>query len=190
MADYYKTSASVAEYIEMAKEVNGSKLIAELKTYAPTHTRLLELGSGPGTDWQLLSSDYEVVGSDNSLEFLRHLKNAYPTGQFLELDAVTIEIEEKFDVIYSNKVMHHLHDDELHQSILRQKAILNPQGIICHSFWKGEGSETFKGLFVNYHHIDSLNDLFGPYFDLLLTKTYAEFEAGDSLLMIAKRKDM
>ena len=189
MSDYYKTQASVAEYIEMAKDVNGGALIKKLQKHLPTPAAILEIGSGPGTDWNLLSAHYEVTGSDNSPEFLLHLQATYTNGRFLELDAVTIETTEKFDGLYSNKVLHHLHDEELRTSILRQKEILNPDGIICHSFWKGEGSEMFKGMFVNYHDHSSPLDFFGQGFDLLLTEPYAEFEPEDSILMIAKRKE-
>ncbi len=188
MAEYYNTKASVEEYIQMAKDVHGGELIAKLKPLIPADSRVLELGSGPGTDWKLLSADYKVVGSDNSPEFLHHLQTTFRGGRFLDLDAITIDTTERFDVIYSNKVMHHLHDEELRQSIRRQQAVLEPGGIICHSFWKGEGSEVFKGLYVNYHTSESLGDFFGPNFDFLLVQTYAEFEAEDSILMIAKRK--
>ena len=41
-------------------------------------------------------------------------------------------------------------------SVKKQYEILNSDGIICHSFWKGEGSEIFKGLFVNYHNETTL----------------------------------
>lgn len=188
MADYYHTQESVAEYIQMARDVNGGELIDKFKPFLLPTASLLELGSGPGTDWRILSKDYVVTGSDNSSEFLRHLKSANPDGHFLELDAITLNTTNKFDGIYSNKVLHHLKDEELHQSIARQAEILNSQGLICHSFWKGEGSEIFKGMFVNYHSEKSINDFFGHHFELLLTETYTEFEEGDSLLMIARRK--
>ncbi|MDW3191377.1 MAG: class I SAM-dependent methyltransferase [Cytophagales bacterium] len=188
MSDYYKTQASVAEYIQMAKDVNGGALIKKLQMHLPAPASILEIGSGPGTDWNLLTAHYEVTGSDNSPEFLKYLQTNYAKGQFLELDAVTLETTEKFDGLYSNKVLHHLRDEELKTSIIRQKAILNPDGIICHSFWKGEGSEMFKGMLVNYHDHTSLLDFFGKDFELLLTEPYAEFEPEDSILMIAKRK--
>jgi len=73
-------------------------------------------------------------------------------------------------------------------SIKRQCEILNPQGIICHSFWQGEGSEVFKGLFVNYHSEASLRDLFDPYFEILVLEAYREFEEDDSLLLVGRRK--
>ena len=148
--DYYKTKESVEEYIQLAKDVNGKKLIEKLEPFLPAQSKLLELGSGPGTDWRLLNELYEVTGSDNSIEFVKHLKVNNPNGKFLELDAITLETDRTFNGIYSNKVMIHLQDKELKASIKRQAHILRSDGIICHSFWKGQDSEIFKGLFVNY----------------------------------------
>lgn len=105
---YYHTKKSVDEYIELAKGVNGEELIEKLKQYLPLQSTLLEIGSGPGSDWAILNSSYSATGSDNSLQFLRHLRHKYPQGKFLKLDAVTINTLEKFDGIYSNKVLHHL----------------------------------------------------------------------------------
>lgn len=84
--------------------------------------------------------------------------------------------------------MHHLKDHELIDSIKRQYDILNDEGIICHSFWKGEGSEVFKGLFVNYHLEHVLQDFFEAYFETLVIESYAEFEEADSLLFLGKKK--
>ncbi|MEO1049685.1 MAG: class I SAM-dependent methyltransferase [Bacteroidota bacterium] len=187
---YYQTKASVEEYIKLAEDVNGGELIDKLKQFLPRHSTVLEIGSGPGTDWEILNSDYKVVGSDFSQEFLNHLTSHHPAGRFLELDAITLKTDEKFDGIYANKVMHHLKDDELVKSINRQYDILNPDGIICHSFWKGEGSETFKGLFVNYHTESELRTFFEEDFEILLIESYAEFEEADSLLLIGSKNKM
>ena len=184
---YYNTKESAEEYIRLAKDVNGADLIKEFKKHLSPQAELLELGSGPGSDWQILSEDFQVVGSDNSKEFLRHLSATDPTGKFLELDAISLEVEQKFDGIYTNKVLHHLTDDELKESIKRQHEVLRAQGLVCHSFWKGKGSETFKGLYVNYHTEEELSLMFGAYFEPLLIKCYAEFEADDSILFIGKK---
>jgi len=186
--EYYKTKESVEEYIRLAKDVNGSQLIEKLERVLPANSVLLELGSGPGTDWQILNESYNVIGSDNSTEFLNHLNAVNPNGVFLELDATTLKTNKKFDGIYSNKVMHHLKDNELIDSIKRQYEILNSNGIICHSFWKGKGSEIFKGLFVNYHSGVSLKRIFKEYFKIISIESYKEFEDDDSLLLIGKKK--
>ncbi|CAL2078711.1 class I SAM-dependent methyltransferase [Tenacibaculum sp. 190524A02b] len=186
--DYYKTKASVAEYIELAKDVSGKDLIEKLKPFLPDTASLLEIGSGPGTDWNLLNTTYNVVGSDNSEVFLKHLTTHNPTGEFLLLDAITLDTDKKFDGLYANKVLHHLTNDELLASIKQQVGLLNTNGVICFSFWKGEGSEMFKGMFVNYHTKNSLSSFFEANFEILLLESYQEFEADDSLLLIAKKK--
>jgi len=186
--EYYKTKESVEEYIHLAKDVDGKQLIEKLELVLPSNSVLLELGSGPGSDWQILNKSYNVTGSDNSIEFLNHLITENPDGEFLELDAATLNTDKIFDGIYSNKVIHHLKDNELSDSVRRQFEILKPGGIICHSFWKGEGSEIFKGLLVNYHSNKSLSEIFGDYFEILSIESYNEFEDGDSLLLIGRRK--
>ena len=186
--EYYKTKESVNEYIKLAQDVNGEELIEKLKLVLKANSTLLELGSGPGSDWKILNKTYEVVGSDNSKEFIDHLRKTNIEGQFLELDAISLETTEKFDAIYSNKVLHHLNDQELGQSIKRQFEILNPDGIICHSFWKGENSEIFKGLFVNYHQEKELKSFFGNHFEIISTESFKEFEQDDSILLIGKKK--
>lgn len=186
--EYYKRKESVAEYIKLAKDVNGRELIEKLEQVLPLNSTLLEIGSGPGMGWEILNKSYNVTGSDNSTEFLIHLIAENPNGEFLELDAVTLKINKKFDGIYSNKVMHLLQDNELANSVKRQHEILNTDGIICHSFWKGEGSEIFKGLFVNYHSETNLKEIFKDYFEIISIEDYKEFEDNDSLLLIGKKK--
>lgn len=186
--DYYKTRESVEEYIELAKDVDGRKLIEELKQVLPSDSVVLEIGTGPGTDWKILKESYKVIGSDYSAEFINHLITNYPEGEFIEMDAITLLTDKKFDGIYSNKVMHHLSDKELIDSLIRQYEILNSNGIICHTFWKGEGSEVFKGLFVNYQSESTLRRIYQKYFEILSIEEYKEFEDNDSLLLLGRRK--
>ena len=186
--EYYKTKESVTEYIKLAKDVNGKELIEKLEQILPLNSVLLEIGSGPGTDWKILNKFYRTIGSDNSTVFINHLISENPNGEFLELDAITLKTNMKFDGIYSNKVLHHLTDNELSESIKRQYELLNSNGIICHTFWKGEGSEVFKGLFVNYHSEVGLKEFFENYFEILSIANYKEFEDNDSFLLIGKKK--
>ena len=88
-SEYYHTKDSVEEYIRLAKDVNGGDLIRQLAEVLPANSSVLELGSGPGTDWEILNRSFRVTGSDLSREFLRHLQARFPGGDFLEVDAVT-----------------------------------------------------------------------------------------------------
>jgi len=80
---YYKTKESVEEYIELAKGVNGKNLISKLEQVLPSGSKLLELGSGPGSDWEILSKSYKITGSDFSKEFLDHLIVKHPNEEFV-----------------------------------------------------------------------------------------------------------
>lgn len=188
MAKYYHSKESVDEYIQMAKGHDGRLIIPKLKDYLPAGSHVLEIGSGPGTDWKILNEDYLVVGSDFSMEFLKHLRAALPEGEFLQLDAETLETDLRFDGIYSNKVLHHLEDEALQNSVLSQYEILNAEGIIFHTFWHGQDTEIYNELFVNYHTDQDIINLFGNHFECLLISYYKEFEKGDSFLYIGKKK--
>lgn len=185
--EYYHTKESVEEYTRLAEGFNGAELIDEMKKWLPERTSLLEIGSGPGSDWEILKKTYDVVGSDLSNEFLSKLQEKNPNEIFISLDAANIATDLRFDAIYSNKVLHHLNDSELKNSIVKQSKILNKNGIVCHSFWEGEESEEFKGMFVNYHTKAALTSLFSKYFEILHLEKYAEFEKDDSVLLIAKK---
>lgn len=185
---YYQTAQSVQEYIKMAEGINGSALIKKLSAYLLPGAKILEIGSGPGNDFELLKKDFQVIGSDYSKEFLNRLNTLYSNETFLELNAITLKTTETFNAIYSNKVFQHLTNQEMETSLGRQSEILNNKGVICHSFWKGEGQEQFKGMLVNYQSEQSLEAMLSPKFNVLIMETYTEFEDGDSILCIAQKK--
>ncbi|MCB2220611.1 MAG: class I SAM-dependent methyltransferase [Bacteroidetes bacterium] len=186
---YYHTKESVEEYIELARDVDSRGLIEKFKQILPHNSKVLEIGSGPGSDWKILSTTYRVIGSDNSSLFVDHLRTNNPGGKFIELDAITLDTNIKFEGIYSNKVLHHLKDSELVDSIIRQYNLLRPGGIVCHSFWKGEGTEDFKGMYVNYQTEKTLKKMFEDYFEILSIEQYKEFEESDSLVIIGRKRN-
>lgn len=66
--------------------------------------------------------------------------------------------------------------------------ILNENGYVYYSFWKGKGDEKFKGLYVNYHLEKDLEKLLNDNFNIVEIKAYAEFEENDSILLIAQKR--
>lgn len=184
---FYHTRQSAEDYIKRAEGYDGKELIERLHKYLIAGSSVLEIGMGPGTDLEILSQDYKVTGSDYSPEFIRMYREKNPEADLVELNAITLEIERKFDGIYSNKVLHHLTDDELIQSLKKQSHLLNPKGIVCHSFWRGEYEGEMQGLFFKYHTINQLENLFDDCFTVLEAMKYTEMEEDDSVLIIAKR---
>lgn len=187
-SNYYHTEESVNEYLEIADGTDGAEIIDKLKDYLPKGKTILELGMGPGTDLDLLKKRYSVVGSDISQIFLDKYLIKNPDADILLLDASTIDTERKFDAIYSNKVLHHLTEEELIASIKRQAEVLNAKGIICHTFWKGENEEIINGLLFNNLLEEQIKKLFTTQFEILLIESFQEFENDDSILIIARKR--
>jgi cyclopropane fatty-acyl-phospholipid synthase-like methyltransferase len=184
---YYNTKKGIKEYIKRSEDWDGSKLIKILKKHLPKKSTLLELGIGPGRDFDILKKTYMVTGSDSSQVFLDRYKKNNKNADLLQLDAVTIRIDRKFDCIYSNKVLHHLTKAELKKSFARQKEALNQNGIVFHCFWKGDKVEKKRGLLFMYYEMDVLKKIIGNNFDIIEIKAFTEMEKDDSVYVVLKK---
>ena len=185
--NYYDDPNNVQDYIKMAEGYDGRELVEVLIKYLPEAAAILELGMGPGVGLDLLSQYYRVTGSDNSQIFLDRYREKNEAADLLLLDARTLQTSRSFDGIYSNKVLHHLSEEELKESFLKQKDILLPQGIAFHSFWLGDREEFMEGLRFRYYSENLLISMVDSHFEVLEAAQYAEFEAGDSLYLVHKK---
>ena len=184
---YYANENNMQQYIKMANGYDGRKWIADLRSYLPAGSTVLELGMGPGKDYELLSQYYKVTGSDYVDSFLDRYRVIDPAADLLKLDAVTLETERTFDAIYSNKVLYHLSTADLRKSFVRQAELLNVGGIAYHTFWYGEGvSEQHGLLFVNYTDKTILEVIDGR-FEVVKIETGMEMEPDDSLIVVLRK---
>ena len=172
----------------MAEGFDGQNIISELIKYLPRDSSVLEIGMGSGTDLTLLEKYYKVTGSDYSEIFIDRYWKTHPNTDLLVLDALTLETDRKFQGIYSNEVLMHLTCEELKQSIKRQAEILEPDGIICHSFWRGNKEENYDGLRFIYYTTKQLRVSIMNTFNIIKIEKYQEIEPDDSLFIIARKK--
>lgn len=184
---FYDLEKNVNAYIDMAKGFDGRELIEILKKYVPKGVSVLELGMGPGVDLEILSKTFNVTGSDASRCFIDRFKKMHPDIEVLELDVKNINIERKFDCIYSNKVLHHLNDEELKNSLIKQKEILNDGGILFHTFWLGDKQESMEGMLFNYVTKSKLQQMVKDHFEIVIFEIYKEMEDDDSVYMILRK---
>lgn len=124
-------------YTLMVKFSDNKYIINEFRKRIDHSKKILELGSGPGNDYGILMKYYDITGSDYSETFLKILRKKFKNDQFLNINALTVETKEKYDVIYSNKVLHHLTTENLATSLNRQYEVLNEGGVLFHTMWKG-----------------------------------------------------
>ena len=183
---FFDTAKGVEQYIKMAEGYDGAELIKILQKYLPENSTVLELGIGPGKDMDIMKKLYAVTGSDNSKIFLDQYKKNHHDANLLLLDAVTMTTDRKFDCIYSNKVLHHLTQESLTKSLQRQKEILNPNGIVFHSFWKGNKVEEMEDLLFTYYETEDLKKIVESNFEILALETYAEMEKDDSIYVVLR----
>ena len=188
IVSYFDNPEHIEEYIKMAEGSDGRELIEILKTWLKPSATVLELGIGPGVDFELLSKDYRVTGSDYSQAFLDRYRQKNPDADLVLLNAVTMDIDRKFDCIYSNKVLHHLTRNDLKTSLHRQVQVLNDNGILFHSFWFGETDEEMHGLLFTYYTEETLRQSIGDEYRILEMKQYTEMEDADSLYLVLQKK--
>lgn len=184
----YLSAEGTERYVKMAEGYNGQLLIKQLKKHLAKESTVLELGMGPGVDLDLLKSHYTVTGSDYSKMFLDRYRKTNPSADLFLLDAATMKTKRRFDCIYSNKVLHHLSHEDLELSIKNQIDVLNPDGIVCHSFWKGTEDQAIEGLFFHYLTLEEVRKLFETQYDIIEVKEYEEMSPEDSIYVLARKK--
>ena len=89
--NYFDVQKNVENYIKMAEGYDGHEMIPILRKYLSDGASVLELGMGPGKDFELLSAHYRVTGSDSSHVFVERYRKINPESDLLILDAVTID---------------------------------------------------------------------------------------------------
>jgi len=187
---YYDVEKNVKEYIENMKSFDNKYIIEELEKYLEKDSKILELGTGAGKDFSILNKKYNIIGSDNSEAFLSFLIKKYGKNKIIKLDAVDMKVNEKFDVIFSNKVLQHLNRNSLEDSFTQESKVLNENGIVFHTFWLGEGEEEYDGLIFNYYKKESIKQFYEKYFKLIKYEEYRE-ESGngnDSFYIVLGKK--
>lgn len=171
------------------EEYDPTFMIDKFKSYVPSSSTVLELGMGPGKDFDILKQTFEMTGSDSSQIFLDLYREKDATANLINLDAVSINTPKKYDAIYSNKVLMHLSKEELYQSFLRQFEILNFNGITFHTFWSGDKEEEMQGLRFVYYQSEELIKMIPKKFKVLESSLYKEIEKNDSICLVLNKQD-
>jgi trans-aconitate 2-methyltransferase len=76
-------------------------------------SKIIDIGCGPGNSTQVLVQrwpDSEITGIDNSPAMIERAKKDYPNQDWRILDAGTDEIEENFDIVFSNATIQWIPD--------------------------------------------------------------------------------
>lgn len=183
---FYDTPEGAATYTAMAAGFDGRAHIARLGELLPPESEVLEIGMGPGVDLDLLADRFTAVGSDLSPAFISRYAERRPDATLLRLDAITIDTDQRFDAIYSNKVLHHLTIEQMRQSLERQAEIIRPGGLLLHGLWVGTTAEDRDGLHDQGYMPDTFAAVVPDSLKLVACDFYDEMDTDDSLRVILR----
>lgn len=186
---FYDTKESIEKYIVMSAEFDGFEFIEDLKNYLPEGASVLELGMGEGKDQILLSeAGFVPTGSDCSQPFLDRWNDLAPETAAIFVDAVDMNVDQKFDAIYANKVLQHLTAEEFAKSLKAQADVINSGGVLLFSLWYGEDFGDMGGSYYMSHTEKTLVKAMPESLELLSFRRYKEFEENDSFWVVLKKK--
>lgn len=184
---FFDTDDGVRQYLEMVDGYDGRPLIRQLSERAAKGATVLELGMGGGLDLDLLvEAGFDATGSDMSEAFLRHYAKRGGTAPTLQLDAKTIATDEKFDVIFTNKVLQHLTRDEMLESLARQGEVVAKDGLLFHTLWTGTGEEVHHGVNFTYYDRAAIEAVLPATLRLAEYEVYEEMKPDDSCLVVLR----
>lgn len=187
---YFDVEDNVDGYLKMVADYDGGPLIATFAERVPAGARVLEIGMGGGADLDLLAeAGYEATGSDASSVFLQRYADRGGRCPTLQLDARLLDTDQRYDALFSNKVLQHLTLDEMAASLRRQAALLEPGGVAFHTLWRGEDCEEHHGMLFTQYTRARLEELLPESLEIVELVTYDEMAPGDSLWVLLRRPD-
>lgn len=170
---------SVNKYIEMRKNYTTSPTVYQfVKEYTTSTATLLELGSGPGIDAVKMNEFCKVTASDFSKPFIEYIKENTELN-CIELNALDISLEDKYNVIFSNKVLSEFNEKDFIKSIEEQFKNLKKHGTLIHSLWLKNVDNVFDIPTIN----KILDNTYIDHFEF-----YSEDEENDSIIVALRRK--
>ncbi|MCY2965599.1 MAG: methyltransferase domain-containing protein [Planctomycetota bacterium] len=108
--------------------------------------RILDLGCGTGQlTAEIAKSGADVVGIDNSAKMLDEARRNHPGIRFQQGDARTFAVDEPFDALFSNAVLHWVKPPE--QAVGRIHAAIKPGGRFVAEFGGRGNTELMQEAF-------------------------------------------
>ncbi len=103
-----------------------------IKKYFKHSGKSIDIGCGNGRDTNWLNENgFPTIGIDASENLIQQAKSLYPSLSFQvsNLPELT-EVSEKFENVFCETVVMHLSVDNIKQSVLKLKSLLNKDGVI------------------------------------------------------------
>jgi tRNA (uracil-5-)-methyltransferase TRM9 len=156
---------------------------------------VLDIGCGNGRLLEVIKNQ-NYLGVDNSEELISLAKQNYPDNNFRVADILDLKIENKYDLVISVAVLHHLPSEELR---LKALAEMNKvaKGKIYFSVWRMWNNQKYQPLLIKNIWLKitgrnklEIGDLLFPWKnhqgDLISQRYYHAFTKGELRRLLSK----
>ena len=137
--DSYEAAADL--YVELNANAPPWLLefMAKFTALLPPRAVVLEVGSGPGRDADLLeASGFQVRRTDATTAFVERMKARGVRAD--QLDLLTDDLGGPLAAVYANAVFLHLTDVELATVLVKVAKAMQPQGLLAFTVKEGDGA--------------------------------------------------
>jgi trans-aconitate 2-methyltransferase len=94
--------------------------------------KIIDIGCGPGNSTQILFQRWpesDITGADNSPAMIQKAKTDYPDQKWILFDGGKDELNEKFDIVFSNATIQWIAEHE--KLLAKFSQLLNDQGVLA-----------------------------------------------------------
>jgi SAM-dependent methyltransferase len=95
----YEVFAPFYDIVNGDPDTRSRQILANIATFRPQSTSILELGCGTGAILAGLGSGFELTGLDLSPGMLAYARRRCPSAQLHESDMTSFSLDEQFDVV-------------------------------------------------------------------------------------------
>ncbi|WP_297520157.1 class I SAM-dependent methyltransferase [uncultured Clostridium sp.] len=167
----FNNKETVEKFLKRHKNYDG-RVALILRSYLKKGASVLNIGLNNGKDFDILKQTYEVVGVDNSEIFIDIYKENNKQAQIYKVDDIKLDINKKFDCIFSNKLINQFTLEELKESLKNQAKLLDSGGKVFHFFCDGEGEILLGGVMLNMYNEEVLREVIPKEFEIIKFSKY------------------
>ncbi|MGL4450920.1 MAG: class I SAM-dependent methyltransferase [Sarcina sp.] len=167
----FDSREKVEKFLKRHKSYDG-RIALILRSYMKKGASVLNIGLNDGKDFEVLKQTYDVVAIDSSQFFIDIYKENNSGAEVYKVDDVKLDIDRKFDCIFSNKLINHLTLEELKESLKKQAQLLEKDGKVFHFFAEGTGELLLGGVTLNMFDENTIRTVIPSDFEVVKFSKY------------------
>ena len=161
----------VEKFLKRHKNYDG-RVALILRSYLKKNAKVLNIGLNDGKDYEVLDTWYDTVAIESSQHLIDIYKKKNKNALISNCDDVKLDLDKKFDCIFTNKFLNRMTLLELKESLVNQANLLEEGGKVFHFFCDGEGELLLGGVMLNLFTEADLKEIMPETFEIVKVSKY------------------